>query len=106
MKFFIVLASLFAATQAQFFGAPAPGATLQAGQNVTVQVIVPIDTVSYMSIKLHDHWLFTNPSRVQKRGKTKSALSLVLLLVDHLLAPHHLQTWVKFCLSGNTSPRA
>lgn len=47
MKFFVVLASLFAAAQAQFFGAPAPGATLQAGQSVTVQVIVPIDTVSY-----------------------------------------------------------
>ena len=48
MKFFIVLASLFAAAQAQFFGAPLPDATIQAGQNVTVQVIVPIDTVSYI----------------------------------------------------------
>jgi len=44
MKLFVVLTSLFAAAQAQFFGAPAPGATLHAGQNVTVQVIVPIDT--------------------------------------------------------------
>ena len=55
MKFFVVLASLFVAAQAQFFGAPAPGATLQAGQSVTVQVIVPIDTVSYyISITLHN----------------------------------------------------
>jgi len=44
MKFFVVLASLFAAAQAQFFGAPSPGATIQAGKNVTVQVFVPIDT--------------------------------------------------------------
>jgi hypothetical protein len=46
MMFFVVLASLFVAAHAQFFGAPAPGTTLQAGQTVTVQVIVPIDTVS------------------------------------------------------------
>ena len=45
MKFFVVLASLLVAAQAKFFGAPAPGATIQAGQHVTVQVIVPIDTV-------------------------------------------------------------
>jgi len=44
MKSFVVLTSLFAAAQAQFFGAPAPGSTIQAGQQVTVQVIVPIDT--------------------------------------------------------------
>jgi len=44
MKLFVVLASLFAAAQAQFFGAPAPGATIHAGQNVMVQVIVPVDT--------------------------------------------------------------
>ena len=47
MKFFAVLVSLFAAVQAQFsFGAPPPGSTIRAGQDVTVQIIVPIDTVS------------------------------------------------------------
>ena len=49
MKFFItvVLISLFATVQAQFsFGAPAPGSTISAGQNVTLQIIVPIDTVN------------------------------------------------------------
>jgi hypothetical protein len=50
MKFFVVLVStvsLIAAVQAQFsFGAPAPGSTIQAGKDVTVQIIVPIDTVS------------------------------------------------------------
>jgi hypothetical protein len=41
----VVLASLFAAAQAQFsIGAPAPGTTLVPGQKFTVQVIVPIDT--------------------------------------------------------------
>jgi len=49
MRLFLVLATLFAAAQAQFsIGAPAAGATLHAGQNVNVQIIVPIDTVSYM----------------------------------------------------------
>jgi hypothetical protein len=48
MKPLFVLASLLAVAQAQFsIGAPTSGATLQAGQNVTVQIIVPIDTVSY-----------------------------------------------------------
>jgi len=44
MRLFIILTSLFAVAQAQFFGAPAPFATIHAGQSVTVQVIVPIDT--------------------------------------------------------------
>ena len=49
MKLLFVLASLLAVAQAQFsIGAPTSGATLQAGQNVTVQIIVPIDTVSYI----------------------------------------------------------
>lgn len=49
MRFFVVLVSLFAAVQAQFsFGAPASGSTIQAGKDVTVQIIVPIDTVSYI----------------------------------------------------------
>jgi len=49
MRVFLVLATLLAAAQAQFaIGAPAAGATLHAGQNVNVQIIVPIDTVSYM----------------------------------------------------------
>ena len=49
MKLLFVLVSLFAAAQAQFsIGAPKAGTTLQAGQNVPVQIIVPIDTVSYM----------------------------------------------------------
>jgi hypothetical protein len=49
MKVFVVLASLFAAAQAQFsFGAPAPGATIQSNKSVAVQIIVPIDTVSYI----------------------------------------------------------
>jgi hypothetical protein len=52
MKFFVVLTSLFAAVQALFFGAPAQGAIIQANQTVTVQVIVPIDTVSYILIAL------------------------------------------------------
>ena len=46
MKFFFVLASLFAATQAISIGAPKSNAVIQAGQNVTVQLIQPIDTVS------------------------------------------------------------
>lgn len=47
MNFFVVLVSLFAAVQAQFsIGAPMSGATIQAGKPVTVQIIVPIDTVS------------------------------------------------------------
>ena len=47
MKFFVILLSLFASVQAQFsFGAPAPGSTIRAGKDVTVQIIVPIDTVS------------------------------------------------------------
>ncbi|KDR70764.1 hypothetical protein GALMADRAFT_282011 [Galerina marginata CBS 339.88] len=45
MKLLFFLASLFAASQAQFsIGAPKAGATLHAGQKVGVQVIVPIDT--------------------------------------------------------------
>lgn len=48
MKLFVVLTSLFAAAQALFFGAPSPGATLQAGGTVLVQVVVEIDTVSYI----------------------------------------------------------
>jgi hypothetical protein len=45
MKFLFILASLFAAAQAQFsIGAPELGDTLVPGQNVTVQIIVPIDT--------------------------------------------------------------
>jgi len=49
MRLFLVLATLLAAVQAQFaIGAPAAGATLQPGQNVNVQIIVPIDTVSSM----------------------------------------------------------
>lgn len=52
MKFFAVLVSLvslFAAVQAQFsIGAPASGATIQAGQDVTVQIIVPVDTVGHI----------------------------------------------------------
>ena len=49
MKLFFVLASLFAATLAQFsISAPKSDATVQAGKNVTVQIIEPIDTVSYI----------------------------------------------------------
>jgi hypothetical protein len=49
MKFFAVLVSLFAAVQAQFsIGAPASGATIRAGQDVTVQIIVPVDTVGHI----------------------------------------------------------
>jgi len=45
MKLLLALASLFAAAQAQFsIGAPAAGTTLAPGSNVTVQIIVPIDT--------------------------------------------------------------
>ncbi|KDR68876.1 hypothetical protein GALMADRAFT_272265 [Galerina marginata CBS 339.88] len=48
MKLLFFLASLFAAAQAQFaIGAPKPGATLQPGQSVGVQVIVPIDTSAF-----------------------------------------------------------
>ena len=77
MKFFVVLFSLFAAVQAQFsFGAPAPGAKINAGEDVTVQIIVPIDTVSYILCYMWSRLscLFTNPSRVRKQGKWKSAL--------------------------------
>ena len=49
MKLLFVLASLFAAAHAQIsIGAPTSGATVQAGQNVTIQIIEPIDTVSYI----------------------------------------------------------
>ncbi|KAF8874255.1 hypothetical protein CPB84DRAFT_1967012 [Gymnopilus junonius] len=46
MKFLSLLAaSLFAVAQAQVdIGAPKPGTDLVAGQDVTVQIIVPIDT--------------------------------------------------------------
>ena len=54
MKLFVVLTSLFATAQALFFGSPASNATIQAGQNVTVQVIVPIDTVSYIMRRNHN----------------------------------------------------
>lgn len=48
MRLFLVLATLLAAVQAQFaIGAPAAGATLQPGQNVNVQIIVPIDTSAF-----------------------------------------------------------
>lgn len=48
MKLFLILVSLFAAAQAQFtIRAPAPGTTLQADEAVTIQVVVPVDTVSY-----------------------------------------------------------
>jgi len=51
MNLLFVLASLFSASQAQFsISAPKAGTTLQAGQNVPVQIIVPIDTVSYMML--------------------------------------------------------
>ena len=48
MKLLFVLASLLAVAQAVSIGAPTSGATLQAGQKVTVQIVVPIDTVSYI----------------------------------------------------------
>jgi len=46
MQFLILLASLFAAVHAQSsrIGAPAPGSVLQAGQDITIQFVVPIDT--------------------------------------------------------------
>jgi hypothetical protein len=46
MKFLFVIASLFATVYAQQFavGAPAAGSTLTPGQNVNVQILVPIDT--------------------------------------------------------------
>jgi hypothetical protein len=48
MKLLLVLASLFVASQAQFsIGAPKAGTTLQAGQNVSVQIIVPINTSAF-----------------------------------------------------------
>ena len=96
MKLFLVLATLFAAVQAQFsIGAPAAGATLHAGQNVDVQIIVPIDTVSYM---LRCGWVcHLRLSRAQKQGKWKSASSSASSPVDHLPALHHQPTWVKFC---------
>jgi hypothetical protein len=75
MKFFIVLVSLFAAVQAQFsFGAPAPGSTIRAGQDVTVQIIVPIDTVSDIFCFHVGDACLPNPSRVRKQVKRKSAL--------------------------------
>ena len=54
MKIIVVLISLFAATQAQFFATPSPGATIQAGQIVPVRVNVPKDTVSSLWITLHN----------------------------------------------------
>jgi hypothetical protein len=50
MKLLFVLVSLFAASQAQIskIGAPKAGTTVNAGQSVPVQIIVPIDTVSCM----------------------------------------------------------
>ena len=78
MKFFAVLVSLFAAVQAQFsIGAPVPGAKIQAGQDVTVQIIVPVDTVSYtftLHLRVVFYLFIPNPSRVRKQGKWKSAL--------------------------------
>ncbi|KDR70765.1 hypothetical protein GALMADRAFT_809563 [Galerina marginata CBS 339.88] len=44
MKLFFVVASLLAASQAISIGAPKAGVTIHAGQSVSVQVIVPIDT--------------------------------------------------------------
>ena len=59
MKFFVILVSLLAAVEAQFsFGAPAPGATIQAGQNVTVQIIVPVDTVSYIFLHVVESFVY------------------------------------------------
>ena len=59
MKLLFVLASLFAASQAQFsIGAPKAGTTLQAGKNVQVQIIVPIDTVSYMMLRVVEIFVY------------------------------------------------
>ena len=64
MKFFVVLTSLFAAAQAQFssLSAPAFDATIQAGQNVFVQIIGPV--VSYIELRYKMGLVFTNPSRL------------------------------------------
>jgi hypothetical protein len=74
MKFFVVLVSLIAAVQAQFsFGAPAPGSTIRAGKDVTVQIIVPIDTVSDI-LCLYVGFTCLPTHRVRKQAKWKSAL--------------------------------
>jgi len=73
MKLFFILASLIAATQAQFsIGAPTSGATVNAGQNLTVQIIVPIDTVSYI-LRYMVGSFFTDLSRAHLQGNWKSA---------------------------------
>ena len=103
MKFFLVLATLFAAAQAHFsVGAPAASATLHPGQNVNVQIIAPINTVSYM---LRCGVCYLRLSRAYLQGKWTSASSLASSPVDHLPALRHQPTWVKFHSWGNTSPR-
>ena len=79
MKLLLALASLFAAAQAQFsIGAPAAGTTLTPGSDVTVQIIVPIDTVSCFVIMILRHrcpndFIYRRSPRVRKQGKWKSA---------------------------------
>jgi len=80
MQLLFVLASLFAAAQAQFsIGAPAPGATLQAGQNVEVQIIVPINTVSYISRSMS--WLVGCLPTIKSAFAGQFEISLVIGIV-------------------------
>lgn len=54
MKFFVVLVSLFAAVQAEIFlSAPGNHSIIRAGRNMTVEIIVPIDTVIGILLCLH-----------------------------------------------------
>lgn len=51
MKFLCFFTALFAVAQAQFsINLPKAGATIQPGQNLTVQVFVPIDSVCHFSV--------------------------------------------------------
>jgi hypothetical protein len=78
MKLLFVLVSLFAASQAQFsISAPKAGTTLQAGQNVPVQIIVLIDTVSYMMPHNRIFCLLT----YSERGRRTMEVSLVIGIV-------------------------
>lgn len=102
MKVFFLLASLFACAAASDFSISVPtfDATVQAGQNMDVQILVGPDAVSHVNAACYGY-LVTDLFSFPKKSASYLASSLV---VEHLPVPPSM-TWGKFFTSGNSSLR-